>query len=234
MKRFFFPVVLLTLILGSCRTLQVRDFHTRETMPERLPKLELLVHERSFLEAFDVAFTREVVINNMVGGPYIPAPWVAYSMTDQALQDVFSVLGNELEENMNQQMAGLAYGHAKFKLLHYQRRNSGWGWTIASAGTLMIPNLFGMPLRTNRVELELQLDIENAQGQTIARYSAPGVGKAPVAAYHGYDNTSATRKANLLALQDAMSVIKQKLTPNVPTLISQLEASGQLERPDGK
>ncbi|MCC7464765.1 MAG: hypothetical protein IT261_00765 [Saprospiraceae bacterium] len=234
MKRYFFPLVLLTLLLSSCRTLQVRDFHSREPMPARLPKLGLLVHERSFLEAFDVAFTREVVINNMVGGPYIPAPWVAYSMTDQALRDVFSVLGNELEENMNQGTVGLAYGHAKFKLMHYQRRNSGWGWTIASAGMLMIPNLFGMPFRTNRVELELQLEIEDARGQIIARYSAPGVGKAVVAAYHGYENTSATRKANLLALQDAMSAIKQQLTPNVPTLINQLEATGQLERPDGK
>lgn len=228
------PLMLLTLLMGSCRTLQVRDFHTREAMPARLPKLALLVHERSFLEAFDVAFTREVVINNMVGGPYAPAPWVAYGMTDQALQDVFNVLGNELEENMNQAAAGQAFGHAKFKLQHYQRRNSGWGWTIASASTLMIPNLFGMPLRTNRVELELQLEIEDAQGNTIARYTAPGVGKAPVAAYHGYDNTSATRKANLLALQDAMSVIKKQLNPNVPALNTQLEAAGLLEKQGGK
>lgn len=234
MKQYFLPLLLLTLLMGSCRTLQVRDFHTRESMPARLPKLALLVHERSFLEAFDVALTREVYINHMVGGPYAPAPWVAYGMTDQALQDVFNVLGNELDENMNQTEAGQAFGHAKFKLLHYQRRNSGWGWTVASAGTLLIPNLFGMPLRTNRVELELQLEIEDAQGHTIARYTAPGVGKAAVAAYHGYDNTGATRKANLLALQDAMSVIKKQLSPNVPTMTSQLETAGLMEKQGGK
>ncbi|HAD15132.1 MAG TPA: hypothetical protein DCF33_22130 [Saprospirales bacterium] len=219
---------------GACRTLQVRDFHTRDILPNRLPKLALLVHERSFLEAFDIALTREVVINNMVGGPYAPAPWVAYGVTDQALQDVFNVLGNELEENMNQSATGQPFGHAKFKLLQYQRRNSGWGWTIASAGTLMIPNLFGMPLRTNRVELELQMEIEDAKGQTVVRYTAPGVGKARVAAYHGYDNTNAVRKANLLALQDAMSVIKQQLNSNVSTLNSQLETAGTIEKQSGK
>ncbi|MBL7810463.1 MAG: hypothetical protein JNN28_21745, partial [Saprospiraceae bacterium] len=54
------------------------------------------------------------------------------------------------------------------------------------------------------------------------------------AAYHGYDNTGATRKANLLALQDAMSVIKKQLSPNVPTMTSQLETAGQMEKQGGK
>lgn len=232
MKHYFLPILFLASV--SCRTLQVRDFHTREAMPVRLPKLGLLVHERSFLEAFDGAFTREVVINNMVGGPYIPAPWVAYTMTDQALQDAFRVLGNEVESNINQSSVGMEYGYAKFKLLHYQRRNSGWGWTVASSFTLMIPNMFGMPLRTNRVELELQMEIEDAKGNTIVRYTAPGVGKATVAAYHGFTNANAVRKANLLALQDAMSIIKQQLSKDITPLNSQLETTGQLERKGGK
>ncbi len=233
MKKSISLFLLLALSLGACRSLRVRDFHTTQNLPTRLPSLGLLVHERSFLEAFDCALDREVVINNVVGGPYAPAPWVAYEVTDQALEDAFNVLGNELEDNMNQSSSA-RYGHARFKLLFYKRRNSGWGWTVASVSTLFAPNLLGMPVRTHRAEMELQMEILDANGKMLVRYTAPGVGKAMVAAYHGYDSSTATRKANLLALQNAMSNIKKKLEADAPSLANQLEAAGTLRKLDGK
>ena len=233
MKQYLFSFLLLALSLGACRSLHVRDFHTQKALPTRLPSLGLLVHERSFLQAFDVAFDREVMIANVVGGPYQPAPWVAYSVTDRALEDAFQVLGNELDDNLNQTIQP-KYGHARFKLMDYQRRNSGWGWSIASAGTLFIPNLFGMPVKTYRANLELQMEIMDANGKMLVRYIAPGTGKAQVAAYHGYDGATATRKANLLALQNAMSKIKAKMEADVPNLASQLEAAGTLPQTNGK
>lgn len=233
MKKHIFLFLLLALSLGACRSLRVRDFHTQQNLPTRLPSLGLLIHERSFLEAFDVAFTREVVISNAIGGPYQPAPWVAYEVTDRALEDAFQVLGNELDENLSQ-VSKPKFGHARFKLIDYSRRNSGWGWSIASAGTLFIPNLFGMPIKTYRARLELQMEIVDANGKILVRYLAPGLGKAPVAAYHGYDGATATRKANLLALQDAMSHIKKQMEADVPSLTQQLDAAGSLHKQDGK
>ncbi|MDO8366355.1 MAG: hypothetical protein Q7T20_06125 [Saprospiraceae bacterium] len=233
MKKYMLPILLAALSLGACRSLQVRDFHSNQSLPTRLPNLGLLVHERSFLEAFDLALIRDIVITNAVTGPYAPAPWVAYDVTDQALQDAFHVLGNELSDNLSK-ASDPKYGHARFKLLYYKRRNSGWGWTVASVSTLFVPNLLGMPVRTHRAELELQMEIVDADGKMLLRYTAPGVGKAMVAAYHGYDSSTATRKANLLALQDAMSDIKKKLEADVPALASQLEAAGTLRKPEGK
>jgi hypothetical protein len=233
MKKFIFLFSLLGLTLGACRSLHVHDFHTSQSLPTRLPTLGLLVHERSFLEAYDYALGREVFIGNMAGGPYAPAPWVAYSVTDQALQDAFQVLGNELSNNMSQ-VSDPQYGHARFKLLYYKRRNSGWGWTAATAATLMLPNIFGMPVRTQRAEMELQMELVDANGKILTRYVTTGVGKASVAAYHGYDNSTATRKANLLALQNAMSKIKDKLQFDVPTLSNQLESAGTLRKLEGK
>ncbi len=233
MKKHILLFLLLALSLGACRSLRVRDFHTNQNLPTRLPGLGLLVHERSFLEAFDCALDREVIITNVVSGPYAPAPWVAYDVTDRALEDAFQVLGNELEDNLNQGTSS-KFGHARFKLLSYKRRNSGWGWTVASVSTLFLPNLIGMPVRTQRAELELQMEILDAEGKMLVRYIAPGSGKAPVAAYHGYDNSTATRKANLLALQNAMSKIKKKLEADVPSLASQLETAGTLHKQDGK
>lgn len=233
MKKHLFLFVLLALSLGACRTLRVRDFHTQQNLPTRLPSLGLLIHERSFLEAFDCAFNREVIISNAIGGPYQPAPWVAFEVTDRALEDAFQVLGNELDENLSQ-ASNPKFGHARFKLIDYSRRNSGWGWSIVSAGTLFIPNIFGMPIKAYRARLDLQMEIVDADGKILAHYLAPGVGKAQVAAYHGYDGATATRKANLLALQDAMSKIKKQLEPDVPSLTHQLETSGSLNKQDGK
>jgi len=154
MKKYMLPFLLIALSLGACRSLRVRDFHSNKSLPTRLPNLGLLVHERSFLEAFDLALIRDVVRTNVVSGPYAPAPWVAYDVTDQALQDAFHVLGNELNDNLSQ-ASSPKYGHARFKLLYYKRRNSGWGWTVASVSTLFLPNLFGMPVSTHQAELEL-------------------------------------------------------------------------------
>lgn len=233
MKKHSLLFLLIALSLGACRSLRVRDFHSNQSLPTRLPNLGLLVHERSFLEAFDLALIRDVVRTTAISGPYAAAPWVAYDVTDQALQDAFNVLGNELNDNLNQASAA-QFGHARFKLLFYKRRNSGWGWTVASVSTLFVPNLFGMPVRTHRAELELQMEIVDANGNMLIRYTAPGEGKAMVAAYHGYDSSTATRKANLLALQSAMSKIKKKLESDVPSLTSQLEAAGTLRKEDGK
>lgn len=233
MKKHILLLLLAALSLGACRSLRVRDFHTDQGLPKRLPPLGLLVHERSFLEAFDLALDREVVLSNVMVAPYAPAPWVAYEVTDQALQDAFKLLDNELDENLSQSSSP-RYGHARFKLLYYKRRNSGWGWSVASVSTLFIPNIFGMPVKTYRAEIELQMEIVDANNQVLVRYTAPGVGKARVAAYHGYDGSTATRKANLLALQSAMSGIKKKLEPDVPTLSAQLEAAGTLRQQEGK
>lgn len=231
MKKIIPTVLFLTFLLGACRTLQVRDFHTNKSLPTHLPSLGLLVHERSFLEAFDHSYDREVLLLNATGPG--PDPWTAYELTDQALEDVFHVLGNELGDNISQSAAS-HFGHARFKLLFYKRRNVGWGWTLASYSTLFIPNLFGMPARTHRVEMELQMEIADAQGKILAQYTAPGEGKAQVAAYHGYESNTATRKANLLALQHAMAKIKSKLEGDVPALTAQLEAAGTLYQLDGK
>jgi hypothetical protein len=233
MKKSFLLLLLACFSLNACRTLQVRDFRTNQPLPERLPRLGLLVHERSFLEAFDGALDREVVIANAIGGPYQPSPWGAYAVTDQALEDVFRLLNNELDKNLNQ-TAGPQHGHARFKLLFYKRRNSGWGWSLLSGGTLFIPNLFGMPVRTYRSEIELQMEITDANDKVLVRYVAPGVGKAQVAAYHGYDGPTATRKANLLALQNAVAKIKFKMETDAASLAQQLTAAGPLRQPEGK
>lgn len=225
MTRHFYLLILLVGFTSACRSLKVRDFHSKQGLSNRLPALELRVHEVSFLAAFDGALTRDMMLGNFPVTPMDGNPWSAYAVTDLALQDVFQVFDNELRDHINQQ-SGAGYGQARFKLRFYQRRNTGWGWTVASFATGFIPNMLGMPVRTQRVILELQMEVVDANGNLLQQYVASGQGKAQVAAYHGYSVTTATRKANLLALKRAMSKIKTALDQDVPALSTQLEKTG--------
>lgn len=226
MKNTIILLLLSALALGACRTLHVADFHSQTSLPERLPRLGLLVHERSFLEAFDIQLSREWVVSP---GPYGPEPWFEYETTDQALEDVFHLFDNEVNENLNSPN-GAKYGHARFKLLHYERRNPGWGWLIPSIGTLWTANLLGMPYSTIRADVELQLEITNAEGKSLVRYVAPGSGKAQIACYYGYAQSQAIRKANLLALKNAMKKIKETMSADVPSLRESLLATGAIQK----
>lgn len=233
MRRIILFSALLALFAGACRSLHVSDYHTAQPIPERLPNLELLVHERSFEDAFYAALDRDVMLLSMPYDPYFPSPWEVYGTTDGALRDVFHVLDNELADNINAR-DNLRYGHARFKLLSYQRRNSGWGWLIPMALTAGVVNLFGVPCSVHRIDLELQMEITDANGAVIGRYVAPGAGKAQIALYHGYDSITAIRKANLLAVQNALSKIKTSLGPDVASLTEQLRAAGTIRPLDHK
>lgn len=225
MKQFLLLSALAALTLGACRSLKVNDFHTNQAIPVRLPKLGLLVHERSFIEAFSKEYYREFV------GDY--DPWEAYSKTDGALSDLFQALDNELLDNINESQ-GDRYGHARFKLVSYQRRNSGWGWTIPSFATMFTANLAGMPCGVYRIDLELQMEITDANGKILGQYKAPGTGKAKIAFYHGYDNLSALRKGNLVAMQDAFAKIKTTMAADLPAIAEQLKAAGTIHPLDRK
>lgn len=233
MKKSIILFALFALALGACRSLRVRDFHTDAAIPQRLPPLGLLVHERSFKEGFFAALDRDVLYTSMAVGPYIPDPWMVYERTEHSLSDVFQVLDNELKDNINQQ-AGERYGNARFKLLYYERRNSGWGWLIPSIATFWTANLLGMPCNVHRIDLELQMEITDANGKVLCHYTATGTGKGKVAAYHGYDGITAIRKANLVAVQDAVSKLKTSMTPDIPALTEQLKEAGIVHPLDRK
>ncbi|HOY07386.1 MAG TPA: hypothetical protein PLO67_18385 [Saprospiraceae bacterium] len=229
MKKTVLLSALFALLLGACRSLHVSDFHTTQAIPQRLPSLGLLVHERSFADAFYAALDHDMQFRYT----YIPDPWEVYGKTDQSMNDVFHALDNELFDNVNVSDKE-RYGHARFKLLYYQRRNSGWGWIIPSVATFWTANLLGMPCSVIRIDLELQMEITDAHGKVLGQYKAPGMGKGKIAAYHGYDGLTAVRKANLVAIQNAFSTIKTNLATDIPTLSEQLKAAGTVHPLDRK
>ena len=209
-------------LLSSCRTLKLQDYHQESALKEPMPALHMKVHAESFAARFAGEVMEDAVTS---GYPWIPSPYEVYTRIGASMQDVFALLGNELSENMTR-ATGEKHGQARFKLLYYNSSMPGWGWIFPSVMTLNIANLAGMPYTKYRADLELQLEILDAKQQVIAQYRAPGSGKATVALYYGYGGSAAYRKANLLALQEAMRGIRAKMEPDIAKLNSDLLAGG--------
>jgi hypothetical protein len=225
------PLLLLTFCAAAfcqCRTLHVSDFHAQNSrVAEPLPRLGLLVHQESFSAAFDRE-TFDKGWNGNVAAYRNPSPGDLYVLSDLPLEDVFSLLGNEISDNLAEQK-GARYGHVRFRLVNYDRRTPGWGWNIPSALSLGTLNVLGMPRTRVSAELELQVEVADANKKVLARYRAPGAGQAYVALYYGYRHGDAWRKANLLALKDAMASIRTKMAADLPDLRAQLLAGGPLK-----
>lgn len=227
--RYYFVLLVSSLLLGSCRTLKIQDFHQQAALTQPMPPLALKVHAESFLGHFAGDLANDMLADAAMSrpGPWLPfpSPYEVHSRIAEPMRDVFTVLGNELTDNMLQP-AGAPHGQIRFKLLYYQSRTPGWGWVIPSVFTLNIANLAGMPFLRYRIDLELQMEILDRNQRVVAQYRAPGNGKSTVAMYYGYTGREAYRKANLLALQDAMRAIRAKMEPDLSSLRDDLLAAG--------
>lgn len=230
MKKIVLFFLLPLLALASCRTLRVRDYHTASArIAEPLPRLGFLAHQESFSRAFD----RETFDKGWNGNVVVPNRYTSdgdlYVLSDLPLEDAFTYMGNEVSDNLAE-TTGPKYGHVRFKLVHYDRRTPGWGYSIGSVSTLFIPNLVGMPYNRVRAELELQVEIADANKKVLARYRAPGTGRAYVAMYYGYRPADAWRKANLLAMKNAMATIRPQILADADRLRMQLLEAGPVKK----
>lgn len=229
-----FLIVLCALSLGACRTLQMSDFHQQNQLKEPLPPLTLQVHAESFVGHFAAEMLQEGMSYAAASGnPWIPSPFAVATQLGVPMRDVFTVLGNELNDNTTRR-AGEKQGQARFKLVYYERREPGWGWLVPSVVTLGTANLFGMPANKIQANLELQMEILDTNQNIVAQYRAPGSGKATVAMYHGYIGFDAKRKANLLALQEAMRYIRRQMEPDLAKINAGLQTAGAVEGPLNK
>lgn len=234
MKKDNFFLILCALSLGACRTLQMSDFRQQDKLKEPLPPLTLEVHAESFAGHFAAEMFEEGMTNSGISGePWIPNPFAIYTQVGEPMRDVFTVLGNELNDNTTQR-AGNKQGLARFKLVYYDRREPGWGWLVPSVLTLGTANLFGMPANRIEANVELQMEILDLNKNVVAQYRAPGSGKATVAMYHGYAGFDAKRKANLLALQQAMRGIRQKMEADLPKINAALQKNHPSKEPLNK
>ncbi|MHB8260689.1 MAG: hypothetical protein ACYDCN_08025 [Bacteroidia bacterium] len=121
------------------------------------------------------------------------------------------------------------YGYAQFKTIVGHSGICGWGWYALSTVTLMVPNLFGMPLMDASTDLEVELDILNSEKRVIGRYVGKGYGKVPVALYYGYSMMNAQRASGIDAIKMALKSINMQIEKDADMLNSKLIEAGKIK-----
>lgn len=101
-----------------------------------------------------------------------------------------------------------------FKTRHYVDK----AYIVPTVLTLSLINLFGFPIVSHEVELELKVELVDENGKLINTYSATGSNKSYAAYYWGYTGVGAANKASILgetteklALKDALEKINLQL-----------------------
>ncbi|GJM22485.1 MAG: hypothetical protein DHS20C15_24000 [Planctomycetota bacterium] len=125
-----------------------------------------------------------------------------------------------------------AAGTLRVRLVRRKDHEAERAWLIPSVLTLGVINLFGAPLGSQHCELELSLEVLDAQGEVLESYSARGQGSAHAAAYWGYDTSlpgtagssdDLSRAAIARATVDALEHALVELRQDIPGLRDALQ-----------
>lgn len=215
------------LISSSCTTLRVSDFPQGTAIASKLPALEPIFDYHSFQNAY-------------------PDFYEASSGTALRLDDNFSIFTGtsraravsnetkaydavhlfekEVRDNISQ-ATGKIYGSAVCKV-GFGNSSGNWTNPVVSTLTLGVLNLFGYPYSIIQDELEVIVEIRDAENYIVGRYSAIGFGEFKTTIYR---SNGATRLAHARAFVDAMEKIKFQLEKDKDDLAVLLTDKGPVE-----
>ncbi len=212
------------LFMSSCQTLKISDFPQGTAIESRLPALEPIFDYHSFQAAYPDYYESNSgtairlddnisIFSGATRGRSVSNETKAY--------DAVHLFEKEIRDNISKS-TGKIYGSAVCKV-GFGNSSSNWANPIISYATLGIANLFGFPFTIITDELEVIVEIRDADNFIIGRYSAIGEGKVDVTIYK---SDGAERLAHARAFVNAMEQIKDKLVYDEPELNSLLVKNG--------
>jgi hypothetical protein len=146
---------------------------------------------------------------------------------DPRIQDAITLYERETKSSITDPL-GQPYGYIHYKVPVSYIRPRGTGLVVLSSFMLMIPNVLGMPFGAYETNLEVEVEILNANREIIGRYQATGKGKALVAIWWGYTSADAERVSNIEAIKMAMQDIKKQILADHAQLYTRLQESGPI------
>lgn len=210
MKKLIFLLPLLGVFVSSCVTLSPSVFIPKPKNEVLLPTLDT---------QFDMSSFNAYYPDIITGGNTMRATCdsvnfsISYDskpiqiMSNFYAQDIINNFERDVKDNITNPY-GDRKGSIVCKLMYSKRDNADWYFTILSGVTFLTANILGMPLRSQRAIMDIEVEIYDLSGKLIGRYSAHGDDKERVALYYGYNTEDAARKANIMAFQQAMQHIK--------------------------
>ena len=227
MKRTITLGVIILFTLSSCQTLKISDFPVGTAISSKLPALEPVFDYHSFQAAYPDYYESNSgtairlnddfsIFTGSTRGRAVSNETKAY--------DAVHLFEKEIRDNISS-ATGKIFGSAVCKV-GFGNSNGNLTNPIISTLTLGILNIFGYPYTIISDELEVILEIRDADNYIVGRYSAIGYGESKVTLYK---SDGASRLAHARAFVNAMGKIKNKLENDTDELAGLLTEQGPVE-----
>ncbi len=136
---------------------------------------------------------------------------------DPRVQDAITIFDRDVKNNITNPY-GEKKGYILCKIAAGGSRFAGLGWGMLSGITLFVPTIFGVPFRTFKTALDVEVEIYDKNQNLIGRYNAQCSDKTWIAMYWGYSGIGpvkpaipAARISSINAFKCAMIEIKNQI-----------------------
>ncbi len=217
MKKFIYSSLLL-LIFSSCGSFQLADHHNLEMNEKLLPSLQPVYHfYDGNLEQVQTVYYDE-----------------GYQNTDVLFTKVDPYFDPFLEGLFRKEVWGAIsksgtkdFGYAVLRENYLSVANNNT-FTALGASFAFIPNLLGLPLKIQEVEIEYVLEIIDSKNKLIGRYIGSGYSKKVFSLYN-YGTGGNGKLLKLYAYEEAMKKIKGQITKDYSKLSANLLLAGPID-----
>lgn len=222
MKRLSLFIVIIATAFVGCKTINPSDFQSDYQNANLLPRMSIWFDVPSFENAYG-ANSYSADGSTSPESPYGKGVFEVDSKTkiytaEKRIQDACNIWVNDMQNNI-MDPSGKRSGNIVLRIGNaYKKNNYKWSWL--SGFTVGIFNAFGMPMCSNKTELEVIVEIYDIRNNLVARFNERGTAKTYMAAYHGYYEFQ--RKAGAEALEDGLIKIKELIQRDYASINAKL------------
>lgn len=146
-------------------------------------------------------------------------------------EDIIPLFRGEVRQNIAEPTDTATFGYAHLLLTQAKVQRTGRALQMLQMATLLIPSVLGIPLETYKTNITAEVEIADAQGQVLGRYTGRGQSSVRVAMYYGYSQQDAPQLANVVALREALGQIRPQIDSAAGRLRPLLLKAGQVDNP---
>lgn len=220
MRTVILFLVLIILLLSSCKTFQLSAIPSRAKMEQKLPPLQPDFDVVSFGPDYqDLYNIPNILVSRRL--PSVQSVVQKATLSITIAEDTKRIYNRTIVDRMTRSV-GETRGYIVCRLGMRTRSYKSNVNPIVSFITLGVMNVFGYKAATYKDELEIIVDIYDLNDEVIGSFSALGIGEADVRMYTGYNVPSAKRTAHARAFTNAMESIAEKMQGEFGALNSRL------------
>jgi hypothetical protein len=216
-------MILLAFSLGlsSCRSLDPSTLNPKGQLGNLLPSLIPEYHVASFGSIFPISQLVEIGRSTTIGSGVISNTTGATS-ANPIHNDIDVIFEHDVENISNRN--GTVKGIIKCRAIDGMAQPTGDGWRLLSIFTLGTINLLGVPVRSYKTVLGIEVSIYDINNNRIGRYTSNFYNNTAYAAlYWGYSEKDLPRKTARSAFTSCMNDIKNQIAKDYNRLSQALQ-----------